>query len=312
VTNGIFVGLSTIDVVYGVDEFPSANSKVVAHSQDVFVGGPATNASIAFGFLGGKPTLVTAVGCHALTSVIVAEFQRYSIQLIDLNPGFDKAPVISSISVNGSGERNVISANATRVNALPAQVDKSILAQASVVMVDGHYMQACQVWSRAARARGIRVVLDGGSWKEGTDELLKSIDTAICSADFMLPGCSAADDVFKHLKECGVTNIAITNGAEPVRFVSGAASGIVLVPQVPLVDTMGAGDIFHGAFCYHASIGSGFVEALREAASVATESCRFSGTRDWMDTSIRTPVEKGGSQDTLSSANTPTVCSISD
>ena len=172
-------------------------------------------------------------------------------------------------------------------------------------------MQACQVWSRAARARGIRVVLDGGSWKEGTEELLQSIDTAICSADFMPPGCSAADDLFKHLKDCGVTNIAITNGAEPVRFVSGAASGIVLVPQVPLVDTMGAGDIFHGAFCYHASIGRGFVEALREAASVAAEYCRFHGTRGWMDTVTRTPVGQGRSQSTLSSTGTPTVSSIS-
>lgn len=281
-TNGIFVGLSTIDVVYGVDEFPSANSKVVAHCQDVFVGGPATNASFAFGFLGGKPTLVTAVGCHALTSVIVAEFQRYSIQLIDLNPGFDKAPVISSISVNGSGERNVISGNATRVNALPAQVDKSILAQASVVMVDGHYMQACQVWSSAARARGIQVVLDGGSWKLGTEELLKSIDTAVCSADFMPPECLTENDVIKYLLDCGVKNIAITRGAEPIRFVSNGTSGGIPVPQVQIVDTLGAGDIFHGAFCYYASTGSPFVDALRAAATVASESCRFHGTREWM------------------------------
>ena len=281
-TNGIFVGLATVDVVYGVDEFPSANSKVAARSQDVFVGGPATNASIAFGHLGGRPTLVTVVGRHALTGVIMEEFERYSIQLIDLNPGFDKAPVISSISVNRSGERNIISANATRVNALPAQVDEAALEQASLVLVDGHYMQACQVWSRAARARGIRVVLDGGSWKDGTLELLKSVDTAICSADFMPPGCLTEADVLQYLKDCGVTNIAITKGAEPVRFVSHATSGIVPVPQVKQVDTMGAGDIFHGAFCYYASIGGGFVEALGEAARVAAESCRFHGTRAWM------------------------------
>ncbi|MGA2170767.1 MAG: PfkB family carbohydrate kinase [Terracidiphilus sp.] len=281
-TKGIFVGLATVDVVYGVDEFPSANSKVAARSQDVFVGGPATNASIAFGHLGGRPTLVTVVGRHALAGVIMEEFERYSIRLIDLNPGFDKAPVISSISVNGSGERNIISANATRVNALPAQVDEAVLEDCSVVLVDGHYMQACQVWSRAARARGIRVVLDGGSWKDGTLELLKSVDTAICSADFMPPGCLTEADVLQYLKDCGVTNIAITKGAEPVRFVSDATSGIVPVPQVKLVDTMGAGDIFHGAFCYYASIGRGFVEALRQAARVATESCRFHGTRAWM------------------------------
>ena len=56
----IFVGLSTIDVLYSVDEFPKANEKVAARSQEVFVGGPATNACIAYAHLGGKAALVTA------------------------------------------------------------------------------------------------------------------------------------------------------------------------------------------------------------------------------------------------------------
>ncbi len=251
----------------------------------MLAGGPATNASIAFGHLGGEPTLVTAVGRHAMAYVISEELRRYSVELIDLNPDFDKAPAISSITVNRAGERNVVSANATRVDALSAQVDVAALEQASIVLVDGHYMQACLAWSNAARARGIQVVLDGGSWKAGTEELLWSIDTAICSADFMPPGCSNGDDVLEYLQGRGVTNIAITNGAEPICFVSCENSGTLPVPQVQLVDTMGAGDILHGAFCYYASMGLGFIEALRKAANVASESCRFHGTREWMNRS---------------------------
>jgi sugar/nucleoside kinase (ribokinase family) len=281
-TCGIFVGLSTIDVVYGVDEFPQENSKVAARTQDVFVGGPATNASIAFSHLGGTATLVTAVGCHALAGVVREELQKYSVQLIDLNPGFGEVPVLSSISVDRRGRRNIVSANETRVAALLAEADLKALKGARVVLVDGHYMQACQAWARAARAQGTPVVLDAGSWKEGTGELLKSVDTAICSADFLPPGCATEDAVLNYIKDCGVTSIAITRGAEPVRYVTGGTSGTVEVPQVEVVDTMGAGDIFHGAFCYFMSIGRGFVEALREAAKVAAESCRFRGTRGWM------------------------------
>ena len=280
--NGIFVGLSTVDVVYGVDEFPPANSKIVARSQDVFAGGPATNACITFGYLGGKSTLVTAVGRHSLGSAIIGELQRFSVQLIDLNPDFDQAPVISCVTVNRNGQRNVVSANATRVKAKPAQVNEAIFEEASVVLVDGHYMEACQVWSKAARSRGIQVVLDGGSWKSGTQELLNTVDTAICSADFIPPGCLTEEDVLKFLLDGGVKNIAITKGAEPMRFISDGRSGIIPVPQVRLVDTMGAGDILHGAFCYFASKGSVFEEVLRSAAKVASESCRFHGTREWM------------------------------
>ena len=281
-TNGIFVGLSTIDVVYDVDHFPSPNKKVVALSQDVYVGGPATNASITFSHLGGAATLVTAVGRHPLANLVRQELERYSVRLIDLNPAFDDVPVISSISVNKAGERNIISANATRVTALAAQLDEAAFKQASVVLVDGHYMQVCQTWAGTAHARGIPVVFDGGSWKDGTEELLKRVETAICSADFLPPTCATENDVLSYLKKCGVTNIAITRGSESVRFVSNVASGVVQVPQVQVADTMGAGDIFHGAFCYYSSIGLGFVEALQSATRIAAESCRFRGTREWM------------------------------
>jgi sugar/nucleoside kinase (ribokinase family) len=283
----IFIGLSTIDIVYLVDEFPDPNSKITALSQEVFVGGPATNASITFAHLGGRATLVTAVGSHVLAGAIKEETRRHSVNLIDLNPEFADLPVISSAFVNSRGERNVVSANAARVTVPAAKVDAAALAKASLVLVDGHYMQACQAWAAAAHARGIRVVLDGGSWKEGTDELLRSIDTAICSIDFMPPGCATEDDTMNYLKDCGVANIAITKGADPIAFQSKSASGIMKVPSIEPVDTMGAGDIFHGAFCYFSSSGTGFVEALAEAAQVAAESCRFDGTREWMKHSAK-------------------------
>jgi sugar/nucleoside kinase (ribokinase family) len=282
VPNGIFVGISTVDVVYGVDEFPAANTKIAARSQDLFAGGPATNAAIAFHHLGGSATLVSPTGRHLLASAITSELERCGIAHLDLSPAFEGVPPIASITVNPAGERNVVSARTARIAPPPAQIDESLLAQASIVLVDGHPMQACQSWAQAARARAVPVVLDGGSWKDGTRELLASVDTAICSADFMPPACFSEDDVIDYLRDSGVVHIAVTHGAEPVRFVSGATSGMLPVPQVQAVDTMGAGDIFHGAFCFYAAAGYGFEQALRQAVKVAAESCRFSGTREWM------------------------------
>lgn len=277
-----FVGLSTIDVVYYVDEFPVANTKVAARSQTVLAGGPATNAAIACAHLGGNAELVTVVGRNVLAGVIREELKKYSVQLMDLNPDFDDAPVISAISVDNAGNRNVVSANAMRVAAPPARVDPELCRQVRVVMVDGHYMEACRGWAEAAKACGARVVLDGGSWKDGTEALLKSIHTAICSADFMPPGCSSRDEVIQFLKNSGVANIAITNGAAPIEFLFGQSSGSIRVPEVDVVDSMGAGDILHGAYCHFASTGRDFVDSLTQAATVASESCRYAGTREWM------------------------------
>jgi sugar/nucleoside kinase (ribokinase family) len=183
--------------------------------------------------------------------------------------------------VNQRGQRSIVSVNATHVNLPSPEVDQSSLHAASILMVDGHSMSACLAWAEAARTLGIPVVLDGGSWKPGTRQLLNLVDIAICSADFLPPGSTTEDSVIQYLQAAGVRQVAITHGANAVRFVSGAHSGLVEVPQVDAVDTTGAGDIFHGAFCFHTAEGSGFVEALRESAAIATASCQFRGTREW-------------------------------
>ncbi len=295
-THVLFAGLSTLDIVYRVAEFPAANTKVAALDQRIYVGGPATNAAIACAHLGGAATLATVAGRHALAGVLRAELAQFSIRLVDLNPEFDGLPAVSSIAVDPAGNRNIVSANAVRIPAAPAEADRSLCAQARLLLVDGHFMSACQAWAAVARACATPVVLDGGSWKSGTEELLKSVDAAICSADFLPPGCASADDVFRFLKNAGVRNVAITRGGEPIRIMSGVTTATVPVPRVDAVDTMGAGDLLHGAYCYFASMGRGFAEALAEAAKIASESCRWPGTREWMrhpiDLSLSHPVER--------------------
>jgi sugar/nucleoside kinase (ribokinase family) len=284
---GLFVGLATIDLVYDVEDFPAANEKINALSQQVYVGGPASNAAIAFAHLGGEAALVAAVGCHALATVVRAELDLFRVRLVDLHPGFDGVPAISSVAVDREGRRTVVSANAARIGAATLEPDAELCRWARVVLVDGHQMQACQQWAAEARRCGAHVGMDGGSWKAGTDELLGHVDTAICSADFCPPGCASEDETLAYLVARGVRQIAITHGQEPVRWVRMAAdgtteTGLLAVPQVEAVDTMGAGDIFHGAFCAAFAQGVGFVEALTEAARIASRSCGFHGTREWM------------------------------
>lgn len=307
--NALFIGISTIDIVYRVDTFPAANTKIAAASQEVFAGGPATNAAIAFQHLGGHATLLSALGRHALTSAITAELAQYGVAHRDLAPAYQAAPLIAAITVNAAGERNVISAWPSRIspaqitpppaepptanppaaNPPAASIDESLLDDVSIVLVDGHSMQAAQAWAAAARARGIPVVFDGGSWKPGTPELLAHIDTAICSADFHPPDCFTEDDVILYLRDSGVPRIAITHGPDPIRFIEAESSdsiqttGQIPVPPVHAVDTMGAGDIFHGAYCFYAATGLTFQQSLHEAAAVASASCAHAGPCAWMN-----------------------------
>lgn len=282
--HSVFVGLSTIDLIHTVEAFPSANAKAVAQSQELFVGGPATNAAIAFSHLGASALLVTAVGRSRFATIVKDELERHAVELVDLDPEFDGMPAISSVWVNRQGERSVVSVNAALSAHPSVQIDSATLEGTRILLVDGHFMEACQTWARAARTAGIPVVLDGGSWKKGTENLLENVDTAICSADFVPPDCAGEEDVIAYLQARGVENVAITHGAAPIGFVLGSSAGVIPVPRVDVVDTTGAGDILHGAFCYYAVAGHDFVESLREAAIVAADSCRYQGTRRWMQT----------------------------
>jgi sugar/nucleoside kinase (ribokinase family) len=77
--------------------------------------------------------------------------------------------------------------------------------------------------------------------------------------------------------------VAITRGAGPIGWSDGSGSGTIRPPQVDAVDTLGAGDIFHGAFCHYLARGSTFVAALEQAARIAALSCTRPGTRAWIE-----------------------------
>lgn len=76
---------------------------------------------------------------------------------------------------------------------------------------------------------------------------------------------------------------AITRGERPIIYDTPEGSGEIAIESVEAVDTLGAGDILHGAFCYYYAKGNQFVVALQQASRVATLSCRTFGTRTWME-----------------------------
>jgi sugar/nucleoside kinase (ribokinase family) len=266
-----FVGLCTLDILYLVDAPPAVNEKIVARRQEVFAGGPATNAAVAFAALGGAAGLQAAVGTHAATSIMRDDLQRHGVMLNDLAAGFDDAPSISSVLICAeTGERSVVSANATRLPCSADGLDRSAIAASQLLLVDGHNLPAAIEAARLARAHGVVTVLDGGSWKPGLEALVEWIDIAICSENFRSP------------VELNVPRVAVTHGPKPIAMLDRGQSGEIEVPAVRAVDTLGAGDIFHGAFCHAFLTGGDFSAALAAAARVAARSTTAFGTRAWI------------------------------
>ncbi len=302
----VFVGLTTIDLIYCVERVPTSNSKIVAEKQLIVAGGPATNAAVACSHLGGEARLVSTFGQHAARNLVASDLERPRLQLSDLTPGLLEPtpearrsypaagedgspprfcdvqfnpPTLSTILVTrATGERTVVSVNAAGRQIPQSAWDADVLQGAQCLLVDGHHMEVCIEAARQANMLQVPVVFDGGSWKQGTEELLPFVDIAICSEDFHVPDGATLPT----LARLGVPRCAITRGAAAIEAVEDGEPFQLPIQTVAVADTLGAGDIFHGAFCYFFMQTQDFRQALAEAARVATISCVTFGPRAWM------------------------------
>ncbi|WP_138497550.1 sugar kinase [Nostoc sp. PA-18-2419] len=280
---GLFVGLVTLDLIYLADSPPKNNQKIVACDYSVAAGGPATNAAVTFSYLGNQATVLGVVGSHPMTQLIRGDLANYQVAIADLEPTTDLAPPVSSIIVTQTtGQRAVVSINAVKTQASSGSIPANILENVAIVLIDGHQMAVGYSIARMAKAQNIPVVIDGGSWKPGFEQILPFVDYAICSANFYPPNCQNLEEVFAYLSKFDISHIAVTHGEKPIEYLSCNKTGIVDVPQIQAVDTLAAGDIFHGGLC-HYILRESFIDALVLAANIAADSCQFFGTRRWMD-----------------------------
>lgn len=280
----LFIGRTTLDVVYSLDHFPSEDTKMFARDMRAAPGGPATNAAITHALLGGKALLMTAIGGGPWARPVGEESDRLGIDLIDLAAGSSYQAPLTTVLVNQSG--------ATRTIVNPPQIEPALIpvegwnsawgAMPGLVLTDGFHLRESLPLLRTLRAAGAKVCLDGGSWKPGTEELAPLLTVAICSERFAVPGRPAgADAAIAWFEEMGVPFVAITRGPNPIAGLERGRRFAIEVEKIDAVDTLGAGDVLHGAFCYVFAETGEFEPALRKAAQIATQSCRGSGIRCW-------------------------------
>lgn len=276
----LLAGLCTVDQVQRVAEIPAPGEKVRSLSMDVAAGGPATNAAVTVAALGAGATLLTVAGAHPLAALARADLEAHGVDLVDLDPERPDPPAISAIVVRDSdGERTVVSRNAhassqfvTYLRSLRAQLSQLDDELPGCVLLDGHHPEVALEVARWARERKVPVVLDAGSWKPVFPELLPLVDIAACSSLYR------GDDPREH----GVPVVITTAGPDPVRWSTADGSGAVPVPVTRARDTLGAGDVWHGAFAYAVARDRGDVPGWIEFANeVAAERVRHEGPRSW-------------------------------
>ena len=282
-----FVGLTTLDVIHRVAAAPRPNEKVTALRQDVAAGGPSANAAVVAAALGARSVLVTALGESPVAVAARADLEAHGVTVID-SAGIGSARgdfllPVSSVAVDEvTGERSVVSADGA-LSVAPA-IDPGVLYDLptpDVIQFDGHHPElALSVlgWQVGCEPRPF-VVLDAGRWREVFRSLIPEADVVAASADFALPDDLEGLEDF----EAGERSWLTTDGSAPVTW-RGSSGRIAVfeVPPVGAVDTLGAGDAFHGALCKALAGGAEMPDAISEAIRVAGVRVASVGPRAWL------------------------------
>lgn len=280
---GLFVGQCSVELVYYLPSALQPGQRMKAERQLAFAGGTATNAAIAFTAFENVATLVTGLGEHPLSEVARTDIMERAVELIDLDSLPHRPPSVGSVLVDLSTHDYGVAYSTTYARKLrSADLGEALFHEVEVLMVDGSYLPQAVEAAGTAQRLGIPVVLDGGSWKDGLEELLPLVDFLVASKEFHMAGCNSSEDLFAAMREFGIYNIAVTRSEAPILAHEDGKTLEIPVPQIKVLDSLGAGDIFHGVFCHHV-LEQDFFTALRLSGETASMSCTSLGPRTWIE-----------------------------
>ena len=293
------VGLNATDTVIPLTKYPAVGSKVEYRNATVLPGGQVATTVVACQNWGLQTRYVGKLGDDDAARLHKSEFERAGVETrIKTVPGGSSAQ--SLILVDGDGERTVLCRRDERLILHPGDLDREWIVNAKALHVDGYDTAAATKAARWAREAGIPVIADLDELYPGVEQLIESIDYLIVSRDFPCR-LMEEDDVERALRQMqrkfGCTLTAATLGPDGVIAWDGREIHSSPAYCVSVVDTTGAGDIFHAGFIYGLMQGWELGRQLDFACAAAALNCRAVGARggicpveaieDLMSTGIR-------------------------
>lgn len=279
----LVAGAAVQDFIYRFDAAPARGTKGRAKDFTSIGGGSGANAAVAVVRLGGKGQVLAPLGDDLIGEMIIRGLHAEGVDTSKMMriPGRE-SPVCSAI-VDGDGERTILTWHPPQV--APPEIDDAeaaaLVSDVDAVMTDDRYPTIAVPLLEAAKKRGIPGVLDGDRAEGDAPQM-------ICAASHVvfgtpgLRGTSGLSDPTKGLlamRKVTDAFIAVTLGSGGVLWLDDEQR-VRRLQSFPVhaVDTLGAGDTFHGAFALGLAEKMPEPDALRFASAVAAIKCsRFGG-----------------------------------
>jgi sulfofructose kinase len=269
------------DIVMRVQEFPAPGAKVHASEFIITGGGCAANAAVAIARLGGRAAFAGPLGSNGdqVSNRIVSDLAAEGVDVSDALRVDGATASVSLILLDAEGEKTIATRRGARLgDARPADAGK-LVADVDAVLVDNRFPEFVTPVCRAAQARGIPVVIDLDQASKPDDPLLR-LGTHVVSSAEALHGTTGLTDYgvgLQRLAEHLSGFLAVTDGPNGTYWRDSGALRHLPAFKVRAIDSLGAGDAFHGAFTLALAEGRVLSDAMRFASATAALKCTHFG-----------------------------------
>lgn len=264
-----------------VPEIP-LDQKVQAIAMLAQGGGPAATAIYAAQTFGARTAFVGAVGDDENGGHIRQELQQAGVDVsgIAVRPQ-SASPVAFCWVVQRHGKRSIVWSHGTTRSLAASELNVELIQSSRILHLDGHQTEAAIAAAKLARHAGVAVCLDAGTLVSGIDQIIQMTDVLIASENFAqrYTGQSNLEAALQHIAGQGPRWVVVTSGEQGSLGWDGQTLHRVAAFPVQVVDTTGAGDVYHGAFIYRQLQGANLPDCMRFASAAAALKCQKLGGR---------------------------------
>ncbi len=277
------VGMPVRDLVFRVHEIPARGKKMRATHFKEFSGGNALNAAIAIARLGGNVLMSGPMGDarEKSSATIFDDLEKEGIDASAMVQMPGLVTPISNIMIDHTGERTIVTYRDSQLWSVQLPDTDELLRDCVAMLTESRCGSFVTGACLKAQRRGIPVILDADRAIPLDDHLFRASSHIVFSAEALHTTTGETDDVTALRKVAAQTPafVAVTNGADGMTWLDEAQEPHHM-PAFPIeaVDTLGAGDVFHGAFTLAIAEKQPLEQAMLFSAAAAGLKCsRFGG-----------------------------------
>ncbi len=282
------IGLNATDTLLLVKEFPAYAGKVAFERELLSPGGQVATAVVTCANLGLRTQYIGTIGDDVRGTMQRESLEQVGVDASRLIVRRDCPNQTAYIVIDQrTGERTVLWQRSDGLKLSPSELDPNDIRNARLLHIDGYDVDAATFAAAEARRHGIPVSLDVDTVYAGFDAVLHNVDYLVAGSSWPGKWTGAADpfDALSLLEReyrCAVT--AMTLGSRGSLALFQGEWYYSAAFQVDCVDTTGAGDVFHGAFCCAMLDGMAMEAALEFSNAAAALNCTAIGARGHVPT----------------------------